>query len=453
MKKDISFSLSIQKEIQQNRLCLESEVKRSFEELGIRTLLHRAGISKEKGFAPGALLFVMILLPMIKESLTALWSGKYFANILEARKDTYYRFLNCQYFNWRRLVTLIVSRVVARNDTALYSEKVLIADDSLLHKTGREMELVSYHFDHTSKRSQLGYQMLQLGYHNGVDFCPVDICYHTSRNRPNERMREIDRRSSGWKRRMETFEKKTDMLIRMLSRCWESGIDARFVLFDSWFAYDVVISKILNIGYGVICRMKRSRAHYLYQGKQFTLSQLWHDVARHELHRVSSWQIRASKLIVSLPHSKDVSIVFVRWSKKQWHAFLCTETDIEISEVLDYYSRRWAIEVYFRDCKQLLGLGKNQSESFDALIAWTSIVMIRYLILVHILAKRQIRGPMGPLFKELAYEHLQLAFIKIFCDRLRNIVLLSSQLFSSDHDLDIFFYVIDIIENSSVDLH
>jgi IS4 transposase len=142
----------------------------------------------------------------------------------------------------------------------------------------------------------------------------------------------------------------------------------------------------------------------------------------------------------------------VRWSQKQWHAFLCTETDIEIAEILDYYTRRWAIEVYFRDCKQLLGLGKNQSETFDALVAWVSIVMIRYLLLVHILAKRQLRGPNGPLFKELAYEHLQIAFIKTFCDRLRKIVMLSSQLFSSDADLDMFFYLMDIFENTSIDL-
>jgi hypothetical protein len=420
--------------------------------LGIRTLLHKAGISKEKGFAPSVLVFVLILLPMIKESLTAFWSGKYFSHLLEARKDTYYRFLNCQFFNWRRLVSLLVSRLIAKHDTTMFSEKVLIADDTLLHKTGKEMELVSYHFDHTSKRSQLGHQMLQVGYHNGVDFYPVDLSFHTSKNRPNENIKDIDRRSTGWKRREEAFEKKTDMLVRMLKRCWESGIDARFVLFDSWFSYDTVISKILDIGYGVICRLKRSRERYLYKDRQLNLSQLWHDVARHELKWVSSWQVKAAKLTVSLPHSQEVSIVFVRWSKKQWHAFLSSETDIEIPEILDYYSRRWAIEVYFRDCKQLLGLGKGQSETFDALVAWASIVMIRYLLLVHILAKRQIRGPIGPLFKELAYEHLQIAFTKTFCDRLKKIVLLSSQLFSSDSDLDIFFHIMDTLENNSFDL-
>jgi hypothetical protein len=108
--------------------------------------------------------------------------------------------------------------------------------------------------------------------------------------------------------------------------------------------------------------------------------------------------------------------------------------------------------VYFRDCKQLLGLGKSQSETFDALVAWTSIVMIRYLLLVHILGKRQIRGPMGPLFKDLVFEHLQIAFIKTFCECLRKIVMLSSQLFSSETDLDTFFYLMDILENTYIDL-
>ena len=69
----------------------------------------------------------------------------------------------------------------------------------------------------------------------------------------------------------------------------------------------------------------------------------------------------------------------------------CTELDLEVAEMLDYYARRWTIEVYFRDCRQLSGLGKGQSETFDAVVARVSIVMIRYLLPVCILAKRH--GP------------------------------------------------------------
>jgi hypothetical protein len=292
--------------------------------------------------------------------------------------------------------------------------------------------------------------MLQIGLHNGTRFYPLDLGFHTSKNRPNDKLREMDKRTNGWKRRRECFEKKTDLLVQMIRRCWQNGISARFVLFDSWFACDKVISQILDIGYGVICRLKANKTHYHYQGKPMTLPQLWHTVARHEIRWISSWQIKAAILKVELPLAGEVSIVFVRWSKKNWHAFLCTEAGMEIHEILDYYSRRWAIECYFRDCKQLLGLGKGQSETFDAVVAWASIVAIRYLILIYILAKRQLAGPIGPLFQELAREHLQLALIQSLWTRIRQILMLSSQLFSTKSEPDEFFYLLDVFENSLI---
>ena len=450
MKKNIAFSLFIQREIEKHPLNVESEVNKSMNELGIRTLLHRSGIEKEKGFPTISLLFALVVLPVIKQSLAALWSGKFFENMLQAHKDTYYRFLNHPCFNWRKLVALLACREIARTDRTAFNEKTLIADDSLLGRTGEKMELVSYHHDHTTNRSKLGYQMLQIGFHNGTRFYPLDLGFHTSKNRPNDKLREMDKRTNGWKRRMESFEKKTDLLVQMIRRCSSMGISARFVLFDSWYACDKVISQILAIGYGVICRLKANKTHYHYKGKPMTLSQLWHTVARHELHWVSSWQIKAAQLKVELPLAGEVSIVFVRWSKKNRHAFLCTEAEMEIAEILNYYSRRWAIECYFRDCKQLLGLGKGQSETFDAVVAWASIVAIRYLILVYILAKRQNTGPIGPLFRELAHEHLHLALIQSVWTRIRQILMLSSQLLCTNSDPDQFFYLLDVLEDSLI---
>jgi len=56
---------------------------------------------------------------------------------------------------------------------------VAFADDTVLGKTGEKMELVSCHHDHATYRSKLGYQMLQVGYHNGARFYPVDFGFHT----------------------------------------------------------------------------------------------------------------------------------------------------------------------------------------------------------------------------------------------------------------------------------
>lgn len=89
MRNNTSFLLSIQREIKKRRLNLESEMNKSINDLGVKTLLHRAGIEKSKGYPPIALLYVLILLPIVKESLSALWSRKFFNNFITAHKDTY----------------------------------------------------------------------------------------------------------------------------------------------------------------------------------------------------------------------------------------------------------------------------------------------------------------------------------------------------------------------------
>ena len=115
MQKNIPLSISIQREIEKHRLNMESEIDKSMHQLGFRTLLNQSGIRKEKGYAPISLLFVLMLLPFLKQGVRALWVNQYCSRFLNAQKDT-----------------------------------IL-------------MELVSYHHDHKTNRSQLGCQMLQLG--------------------------------------------------------------------------------------------------------------------------------------------------------------------------------------------------------------------------------------------------------------------------------------------------
>lgn len=449
MKKNTPLSLSIQREIEKYHLNVESEIDKSMNRLGFGTLLSRSGIHKQKGCPPASLLFALILLPFLKEGVRALWIKEHCSRFLNAQKDTVYRFLNHYGFNWRKFITLLVNRVLAITDSSPLNDRVLIVDDSVLPKTGKEMELVSYHYDHKTNRSQLGYQMLQLGYHNNIHFFPIDAAFHTSQNRANDTARSLDKRCCGWKRRAETFRKKTEVLIEMLQRCHSNGIDARFVLFDSWFANDGLIANIVEIGYGVICRLKATKTRYTYGSKALTLKQLWHEVARHHLQAVPGWKTRAAVLNVTLPLSGTVRLVFVRWSKQHWHCFLCTETDLSAQEILNYYARRWAIEVYFRDAKQLLALGQGQSECFDALVAWTSFVMIRYILLVYILACKQgVPGSIGPLFQQITEQHLELAVKPIIIDRLRQVLLMSSHLFQDGFEIDKILYVLDLVDSA-----
>jgi hypothetical protein len=64
-----------------------------------------------------------------------------------------------------------------------------------------------------------------------------------------------------------------------------------------------------------------------------------------------------------------------------WHTILSTDTSLTFTKAMDVYNTRWTIEVFFKEVKQLLGLGKCQSINFDVQVAQTTITMIQYLML------------------------------------------------------------------------
>lgn len=156
MKNNTLLSLSIQREIEKHPLNVESDIATSMARLGFQTLLNRSGICKQKGCPPFSLLFALLLVPFLKETVRALWVNRHCSRLLGAQKDTVYRFLNHYGFNWRKLILLLINRVLTRIDSSPFNDRVLIVDDSVLPKTGKEMELVSFHHDHKTNRSQPG---------------------------------------------------------------------------------------------------------------------------------------------------------------------------------------------------------------------------------------------------------------------------------------------------------
>ena len=450
MNSNSTFSLSLQKQIGNQSISIDTEINSAFQEINFRSILNRSGITKRKGYASISLMFLFVLLPFLKRKLTDFWNSQCLENQIDAQKDTYYRFLNHERFNWRKFVYLLALKVIARDDDTPLKEKVLIADDSVSAKTGKDIELISYHFDHKVGRSILGNCYLQLGYHNGINFYPVDVALSTSNNRPSSKLRDIDKRTCGWKRRKEALAKKTIILLQMIERAWNQGIDASFVLFDSWFAHDKIISSIMDIGYGVICRLKKGRVKYGYNGRQYTLKQLWQQVAKKQTRRILSHNVKAVCLNVTLPKSGDVCLLFVSDGSKNWQPLLCTDLEMDAAQILTNYARRWSIEVFFKDAKQMLYMAKEQSNTFDALVACHSLVMIRYLLLVYILGKRRMSGHVGSLFRQLSDEHSLLAMARSLWAYVKKLIIRSSDVLCYKIEPDLMFHFLDIIEDTII---
>ena len=104
----------------------------------------------------------------------------------------------------------------------------------------------------------------------------------------------------------------------------------------------------------------------------------------------------------------EMRLFFVKyWHKGKWNILLSTDTTLKFTKVFEYYQVRWTTEVMYRECKQHLGLGKCQSNDFDAQIADCTLVFITYTMMT--LRKRlNDYESYGALFREMGDEITEL---------------------------------------------
>ncbi|MFH2065028.1 MAG: hypothetical protein ABIK15_07515 [Pseudomonadota bacterium] len=96
----------------------------------------------------------------------------------------------------------------------------------------------------------------------------------------------------------------------------------------------------------------------------------------------------------------------------------------------------------------MLYLGKEQSKTFDAMVAGYSIVMLRYLLLVYIISKRRIIGPVGPLFRQIAEKQLFLQMAEKMWAYVKELIIRSSHILCYKIEPDFLLHLLDITEDS-----
>jgi IS4 transposase len=122
-------------------------------------------------------------------------------------------------------------------------------------------------------------------------------------------------------------------------------------------------------------------------------------------------------------HEVKLFIVNYKNSNHQ-QILLTTNTKLNFNQAMKIYAIRWSIEVFFKEAKQHLGLGKCQSQNFNAQIANTTITCIRFIMLA--LRKRfSAHETIGGLFKDSQAEMLEMIvadkILKIIIDLLKKI--------------------------------
>lgn len=232
---------------------------------------------------------------------------------------------------------------------------------------------------------------------------------------------------------------KVQLALQMIQRAWDRGVRAGYVLFDSWYAWPSLITAIRRISEDlhVICRLKDSTVLYGNQGKNYRLSELSQDL-KVSMRKDSRTGLYLKRLMILSPGSLEpVVMVFAkgyhdepdqddikgrkRDNEPPWVAFLSTDTHLHASTIIKKYTKRWAIEVCFKECKQLLKLGKDQSTDFHAQVFSTTASFLRYNLL-NSLNEKEHCTTMGDLSQTLVDESVAITYAQRLWDFFRGLL-------------------------------
>ena len=256
----------------------QNQFSNAIKELRIGKLLRKSNITKSCGIPAYEVFQFLLLLVFQGKNLFRFLNSKHKEQAVS--KNTYYRFLNEVSFNWKKFILLLAAKVTAAFSSLTRPErvKVLILDDSVITRNrSKAVELLARVYDHVTHKYQKGFTMLTLGWSDGYSFVPVGFNMRSSAkqtNRYQEISDKIDQRTNGYKARKESLLSKPDAAILLIRRALRAGIQADYVLMDTWFTTEPMLTRILACGIDVIGMVKQLKQRYSYRGKSYTLSEL-----------------------------------------------------------------------------------------------------------------------------------------------------------------------------------
>ena len=347
--------------------------------------LRQAGIKKRSGIAVGWVLQLLLVLPFSDLRVYQLQR----ASDGLPHRSTFYDFLAQTTYNWRMLVLMVSLRLIEELEplTSASQDRVLIVDDSPYKRDrSKKVEYLGRQYDHSSHTYYKGYRMLTMAWSDGHSLVPVDFEL-LSNSDAHKRLGDepnVDLRTHLGRRCVAATSKATDQTLNMLDRALKAGMTADYLVFDSWFAHPGLLHK-LSQRLPVVCMLKNSGKISFRHGKRiYQLKGLYEKVASRKRPKKSNEHQILGSILVDMLSGPKVRIVFLcdRRNPERWLALASTDTSLTPERICRIYAKRWAIEVFFKQAKQQLGLAREfQVRSYAAQIAHTSIVLLRYMML------------------------------------------------------------------------
>ena len=402
---------------------LKNPILEVLKEIKITKILKQSNfIKREVGYPPFQIIlhFLYMLVMQKRQSTFIKQSDSAFG------KDAYYRFIKESRYNWRKLL-LLSSSALLQKIKPLHKcgdYRLLIIDDTVEAKRGKFIEgSCKYIWSNKEHRTINALNIVSLNYADSHSTFQLDFSIKMNESRRkniSEFTTELHHRSNAYKRKSETIKGKNILAIEMLERALDSGVEADYLLVDSWYAKPNFIKQANDLGMPIIARLSNNKLIWNFKGKYKTLNSIYDDLKKYR-HKSSGKHGKISykyfDAIIEHAILGKVKLVFLH-TGKDLLVFISTDLVLSSKEILATYKKRWNIEQGYKDLRSLFGLGKEENRIYESLIAKITLSMFAYNIVSYINRIKHEPQTLGELFRDLECELESLAismqlFIKI----------------------------------------
>jgi SRSO17 transposase len=254
----------------------------------------------------------------------------------------------------------------------------MILDDSKKQKRGKTMEAVGWIRDPLTGKSIRGHQFVTAVLRFRGQVIPWGIRLY---------IKKEDCRSLG-----RTF-KKTTQLAADLIREFEppKGVQVR-VLFDSYYLCPTVVKACRQQRFPFVSTLKSNR-NLFRNGRKLKTGRYGRNLFARQTKKhlsicKSHGQVHYTYVDAGWLGVGKIGKLHVLFSRKKAESkilgLVTDDPKLSASQMIRTYDARWSIEVFFKDSKQLLGLGQYQNVSLEAAVTHLHLVCFAYALLTHI---------------------------------------------------------------------
>ena len=279
--------------------------------------------------------------------------------------------------------------------------------------------------------------MVSLNYNDGYSNFMIDFALKFNK-RLKIRIEDFKHRfyhtSTFHKRKKEGLQSKLVIAANMVRRAVKAGIEADYLLVDSWYSKPVFIKDIQEIKLHLITRIANNPKIWQFDSKYKTLTRIYAILIKTTQRKHGNYnQIKYTYCSTVVKHGRvgRVKIVFIK-TNSNLIPILSTNIKLTDEQIINIYKKRWNIEQGYKELRAYFGFGKEENRIYEALIARITLSFLAYNITSYINRLNHEPQTLGGLFKDLECELTNLAIsMELFIQLLEEIVQ-NPELFAND---------------------